>query len=114
MRTLLCFGVIVFAVTGSWAQTQAEMNAEAAEEFAAADARLNAVYKNLVAGLDDESRALLRKSQRAWVVFRDAEAAYVADRIARGGSIAPLEYFGRRTRLTEERIKQLEEAFAEP
>jgi len=37
------------------------------------DKRLNEVYQQVMAGLDPESRELLRASQRRWVAFREAE-----------------------------------------
>lgn len=91
------------------AQSQMEMNAEAAADYEKADRRLNAVYAKVQKQLDAEGRAKLRIAQRAWVEFRDAEAQLHADTEARGGSMAPLILFGTMTRLTEERIAQLEE-----
>lgn len=88
---------------------QHEMNAAAEESAGAADKKLNAVYKKLMAALDDEGKALLKSSQRAWIAYRDAEAKFAEDEM-RGGSAAPLLYFGAMTRLTEERTKQLQEA----
>jgi uncharacterized protein YecT (DUF1311 family) len=57
-------------------------------ELAAADARLNAVYRQLMDSLpadgdDDHPRRTLRAAQRAWIAFRDAECALVGE--ARGG-----------------------------
>jgi uncharacterized protein YecT (DUF1311 family) len=88
---------------------QHEMNAAAEESAGAADKKLNAVYKKLMAALDDEGKALLRSSQRAWIAYRDAEAKFAEDEM-RGGSAAPLLYFGAMTRLTEQRTKELQEA----
>ena len=48
----------------------------------------------------------LKQSQRAWLAFRDAEAAFVTDQ-ARGGSMAPTIRYATMTELTEPRIKQL-------
>jgi uncharacterized protein YecT (DUF1311 family) len=57
------------------AQTQAAMNAQARAEFEKADADLNKTYDALLAKLPDaEGREKLKQSQRAWLVFRDAEA----------------------------------------
>ena len=71
------------------AQTQAAMNAQVRAEFEQADAELNKTYEALLAKLPDaESKQKLKESQRAWLAFRDAEAAFAADQ-ARGGSMAP-------------------------
>jgi len=46
-----------------------------------------------------ESKRKLKESQRAWIAFRDAEAAFAADQ-ARGGSAAPTIRYGTMTELT--------------
>jgi uncharacterized protein YecT (DUF1311 family) len=91
------------------AQPQQEMNAGAAAEFAKADKELNEVYAKVLGVLDDGSKEKLKKSQRAWVVYRDAEADFSADAEARGGSMWPLIHEGTRARLTTERVKSLKE-----
>tara|TARA_B100000963_G_C22511132_1_gene618408 strand:+ start:610 stop:972 length:363 start_codon:yes stop_codon:yes gene_type:complete len=90
------------------AQSQQEMNSQARESFKMADAELNAVYKKVIALLPDEKAiTLLRKAQRAWVIFRDADAASHADAM-RDGSAAPLLFYGQQTQLTRSRIKNLQ------
>jgi uncharacterized protein YecT (DUF1311 family) len=100
---------ILFAVGSTLlAQSQSEMNAQAARDAAKADRELNKVYKEVLASLDDEGAKLLKASQRAWIAFRDAEAAFAADE-ARGGSMAPLLYSGTVGRLIEQRTRMLKE-----
>jgi len=71
------------------AQTQAGMNAQARAEFERADSERNKTYEALLTKLSDtESKQKLKESQRAWLAFRDAEAAFAADQL-RGGSMAP-------------------------
>lgn len=89
------------------------MNAGAAAEFAKADKELNAVYAKVIGVLDDEAKEKLKKSQRAWLAFRDAEADFRADAEARGGSMWPLIHEGIRGRLTKERVKSLKELLIE-
>ncbi len=43
------------------------------------DAELNKYYKLLSEKLDKESKAALKKAQLAWITFRDAEFAMIAD-----------------------------------
>ena len=99
------------------AQSQQEMNAQARKDFKKADAELNTIYKKVIALLPDaKSVELLRKAQRAWVVFRDANAAFHADGM-RGGSAAPLLFYGQQTQLTQARLKHLQrylKDFGEP
>jgi len=105
---LAAFSLLVLA-TSAFAQTQQEMNREAAADFAKADTALNKLYTKVLATLDDEGKKKLKAAQRAWVVFRDAEADLQADSGARGGSMAPMIYDGTRATLTNERIKALKE-----
>lgn len=110
---LTVLGCSLLLCPSASAQSQQEMNAEARKDFKTADAQLNAVYKKVVGSLPDEKAVeLLRKSQRAWLTFRDAEAASYADAM-RGGSAAPLLFYGQQTQLTRSRIKQLRE-YLEP
>lgn len=88
------------------AQDQATLNQMAADEADQADKELNAVYGRVLTTLDGEGQTLLRKSQSAWLAFRDAEADFAADEM-RGGSAAPLLYYGRLARLTKERTAAL-------
>jgi len=112
MKTL-SFLALTFALSGSlFAQSQSEMNAEAARDAAKADKELNQVYKKVLATLDDEGAKLLKVSQRAWIAYRDAEAASAADE-ARGGSMAPMLYSGTVGRLTEQRTQLLKERLGE-
>lgn len=105
----LVLTIIVFAVSSTLhAQSQSEMNAQAARDAARADRELNKVYKEVLAPLDDEGAKLLKASQRAWIAFRDAEAESAADE-ARGGSMAPLLYSGTVARLTEQRTQMLKQ-----
>ena len=83
------------------------MNAQARTEFAQADAELNKTYEALLKKLPDaEGKEKLKQSQRAWLAFRDAEAAFAADE-ARGGTMAPTLRYATMTELTEQRTKQL-------
>ena len=90
----------------AFAQSQGEMNRTAADDYKKSDAELNRVYKKLMAKQDATGAAKLRKSQRAWIAFRDAEMAFAGDEF-RGGSAEPLSIYGAGNRLTQARIKQL-------
>jgi len=83
------------------------MNTQARAEFQRTDAELNKTYEGLLKKLPDaETKEKLRESQRAWLAFRDAEAAFAADE-AHGGSMAPTLRYATMTELTEQRTKQL-------
>lgn len=87
------------------------MNAQARAEFERADAQLTKTYESLLDTLPDaESKRKLQESQRAWVAFLEAEAAFAADEV-RGGSMASTVRYSTMTEITEQRIKQLKTDF---
>jgi uncharacterized protein YecT (DUF1311 family) len=112
---VLCFLVYASLALVALSQSQVELNREAAAEFERADAQLNDIYKRVLASagaVDDERKQKLIKAQRAWILFRDAEAEFEADEV-RGGTAYSMEYNGARTKLTEERVKALQKALPE-
>jgi uncharacterized protein YecT (DUF1311 family) len=101
-------------------QTQLEMNLCAGIEFERADAELNRVYRESIAGERQADRELdrsydqrpsnetiLREAQRAWVAFRDEQCTYEANGEARGGSMEPMVHGQCLARMTRERTAQL-------
>ena len=108
MKIPVVLVVLAFARAAS-AQTQAEMTQEAIDDFRKADAQLNVAYGKAKAALDAEGQAKLKTAQRAWIVFRDAQADLEADTAARGGTMAPLIACTTKKQLTEDRTSELEE-----
>jgi uncharacterized protein YecT (DUF1311 family) len=49
------------------------------EEYKGADAEMNKAYQTLLSSRDSDGAQKLRAAQRAWVVFRDAEAESVRE-----------------------------------
>lgn len=88
-------------------KTTTELMECSGEAFEQADARLNASYRRLMSLLDEEGQRKLREAQRAWIAFRDANAAFAGD-INRGGTAEGLNILGTRTRMTEERASELD------
>jgi uncharacterized protein YecT (DUF1311 family) len=107
---LLCaaFGLTSIVPTPSYAQSQAEMNQQAAKDFDVADAAMNEAYKPFMHKIDKEAQTKLKSAQRAWVAFRDTQAELEADLAARGGSMVPMIYNGCRTEITKARTKELQ------
>jgi uncharacterized protein YecT (DUF1311 family) len=88
------------------AMTQLDINTCAAQDFAAADAKLNRTYKTLISKLDANELAALKTAQRAWITWRDAKCNF--ETIAsEGGSIRPMEFLTCQTQLTNDRSEQL-------
>ena len=111
MRLLLACIALIAATTTlsgpSCGQSQSAMNRQAQGEFLAADQRLNAVYAGLTAKISAAGKAGLRKAEAAWLRFRDQECAFETMGSA-GGSIHPMVVSRCKSRLTLQRIKDLE------
>lgn len=90
------------------AMTTAEMRDCVNRRYAKVDDELNRVYRRLLAQLDPKRRALLREAQKAWIEFRDKNAAFVASD-AEGGTLYPIIEVSERASMTERRIEQLKE-----
>jgi uncharacterized protein YecT (DUF1311 family) len=115
MRRLFLSACLAFLATAPAARaedcdrnddSQSMMNICADADYQAADAKLNAAYKELVGRNDESSNKLLQTAQRDWIAFRNAECAYsTAD--SKGGSIHPMEVSQCLTELTNERTRQL-------
>jgi uncharacterized protein YecT (DUF1311 family) len=78
----------IWAVTGCfWAapacaqnctdpQTQMDLNLCAYKDFQAADAALNATYKEVMAKVSPAGQASLRKAEKSWIAYRDDQCAF--------------------------------------
>ena len=100
----------VFAVDCENASDQSTMSQCAAQQHAAADKELNALYQQITSRLksNPDSQKLLVGAQRAWVAFRDAECKFSASGVA-GGSVYPLIYNNCTTALTRSRVQTLKQ-----
>ena len=105
--------LIVFGApwTEASAQTQGEMNQDAAGEFKAADKELNAIYQQILEDYadDDVFLANLKEAQRCWIDFRDAQLKmkYPDREPGYYGSIQPVCEMTYLAELTQDRIKTL-------
>ncbi|MDD5394241.1 MAG: lysozyme inhibitor LprI family protein [Thiothrix sp.] len=94
---------------------QMEMNQCAADDYAAADKKLNATWKKLMAQFksDKTATAKLKAAQKAWIAFRDAEIAaqFACDegdiRVC-WGSMYPMLVNGELQAMTETRTERLQ------
>ncbi len=97
------------------AQTQTELNECAGNSLVKADQELNRTYQQIVKKYAKNTLFLqrLKRAQRAWMTFRDAElqmkfpTSGVADLTARYGSVYPMCYASFEAELTERRNKEL-------
>ena len=104
------------------AQSQAQMNADAAAELEAADEELNAIYGKLMKDNKDNGQFCsdLKEAQRAWLKFVEYHMK-TAFPLEEGenprevyGSIYPMEYANLKTQLTNERAEQLKQLSPDP
>jgi len=103
---------LLFGLSATFAQNQGEMNLAASKDFVDSDTKLNQVYAKMLATLDDEGKEKLRVSERAWLVYREAQAKFLADAVARGGSMSPQIYNECRVTLTQARITELKQVMS--
>ena len=77
------------------------------KEYKEANKKINKVYKKLMKMLDKVGKQKLRKSERAWIKYRDANSEFKAD-MARGGTMEGLLYTNSEIYMIRERTKELE------
>ena len=117
MKHLLLLAILAAAPAA--AQTQRQIDADAARDYARADAALNVAYRAAVArarAADAEPgarlpnpgyQAALLTAQRAWLVFRDAECRNQGYSYF-GGTMEWMTATYCKQELTEQRTKQLQ------
>lgn len=104
----LTFSLSSFANDCENADSNYEMRECAAKELEKQDAELNRQYGLVMKKLDKEGIEKLKKAQRAWISFRDAQCELEADEM-RGGTGAALIMLGCLGRMTEERADDLQD-----
>lgn len=117
VSTIVAFGLITFGLfSPTYAECPGESTAEqagcAALAFKKADQQLNEVYKKVIAQQDATGKALLIKSENAWIKFRDSHCEFVAD-LYRGGSRRPTQYTNCRIEMTRVQTMFLRERLPE-
>lgn len=92
--------------------TQFELNQCAARARDRADAELNKVYGQLMKAAGTTERVKLRAAQLAWIKFRDTHCDYESVG-NKGGSIYPMVVSFCLAKVTDDRVKQLQEIWRE-
>ena len=90
------------------ADTQMDMNITAAEMYQMWDDTLNIVWGLLEANLNEADMEVLRKEEKEWIAFKDAEVQ-AAGQECEGGSIQPSVEASRAADLTKARVYELAE-----
>ena len=99
--------VAALAISSAAAQSQMELNAQAAADLRKSDEQLNAVYNKLRAKISDAGKNKLQVAQQSWLHFRDQECEFETMGTV-GGSIHSMIVAICLTRLTDQRVKDLE------
>lgn len=111
MTRLLLLTIFLLSANFSFAQTQAEMNHDAYVDYQKADKELNSVYQKILNEYKTDTVFIknLKRSQKIWIQFRDAEmiARYPDRETGYYGSIQPVCWNMHLTELTEDRTKKL-------
>ena len=71
------------------ASTQIELNTCTAQQYQAADKKLNHTYQVAYKRAEGPQRELLKKAQQAWITLRDADCAFIGSG-TEGGSVQPM------------------------
>ncbi|MBS0408464.1 MAG: DUF1311 domain-containing protein [Proteobacteria bacterium] len=89
-------------------QTQAGMNRDAGARLKASERQMASQIATLDGRYTPAQRAALRRSQRAWLAYREADCAYQAAG-ARGGSAWPMLVADCKADRTETRVNDLKQ-----
>src|SRR6187401_665724 len=111
MKRVLLFNLFVVIVLFSMAQTQSELNEKAKNKYEAADKELNKIYADILKEYKTDTVFMknLKKSQKLWIQFRDAEmkVKYPDREPGYYGSVQTMCWFLYKEELTRERTKVL-------
>jgi uncharacterized protein YecT (DUF1311 family) len=104
---MVVLAAAALAAGGAAAQSQLELNQQAAADLRKSDERLNVVYRALQAKISDAGKKSLQTAQQSWLRFRDQECEFETIGTV-GGSIHSMIVAICLTRLTDQRVKDLE------
>ncbi|PTU32860.1 lysozyme inhibitor LprI family protein [Stenotrophobium rhamnosiphilum] len=110
-RLVVC-SLLLLASSSAIAQTQLQLNSEACADYQKADQKLNATYQQILQQHKGDAVFIrkMKKAQRAWLAFRDAELAAIypaANKQIEYGSTYPMCNCTEQAALVNQRIQQL-------
>lgn len=103
--------LLALTLTRTFAQTQMELNRSATASYTKADQKLNALYNRILTDYKADTlfTESLKASQRIWVKFRDAELKMMYPYTEDRGSATSMCESTYLEKLTNERIKTLQQ-----
>jgi uncharacterized protein YecT (DUF1311 family) len=108
MRKYILFSILILLSVFVSAQSQAEMNEKAIDDYKKSDMEMTRVYKTVMGKLRQKTaKDLLLEAQRAWIKYKETHCNAITNQYD-GGSIMPLIYYSCLEELTNQRKKQLE------
>jgi uncharacterized protein YecT (DUF1311 family) len=103
--------LLLFVVVFSFAQTQNQMNQKAYDNYRKADKDLNTAYSKILKEYKSDTEFIrnLRKSQKIWITYRDAEMSVKYPNRGSGtyGSSYQMCWYNYITEFTRKRTKEL-------
>lgn len=101
-RILICCYLLILLLPAH-AQDQNRLNEQARQRYVKVEAEMNRVYKEIESRLKSPALERFRKSQQAWLTYRDAEA-YAAVAGHEGGLRAIEIDYTVQTEVTQRRL----------
>lgn len=96
----------------SFAQSQKQLNENAAKEYKRADAELNSSYKRLMEVLSQSDKNLLIAAEKDWLKYRDSHCKFEGKQY-QGGSIKPMIVSNCLAETTKQRTSQLNTSYSD-
>ena len=105
---VIMFCVLFMGTAKAKDLTQLDLNQAAKQHFEATNFMLNKAYKQLMELdiLDKDMKAKLKKTQKAWLKFRDLNSNFCSNEY-KGGSLSGLIYVQKRIEMTQDRTAEL-------
>jgi uncharacterized protein YecT (DUF1311 family) len=103
--------LLVFIVALSFGQTQDQMNQKAHDNYQKADKELNTSYNKILKEYKKDTEFIknIKKSQKIWISFRDAEMRVKYPNRGSGtyGSVHQMCWYNYLTKLTKKRTDEI-------
>ncbi|MFY0253014.1 lysozyme inhibitor LprI family protein [Chitinophaga sp. 30R24] len=110
MKSFIISFMLIAGNMATYAQSQAEMNKQAAQEYKDADKKLNDIYQSILKDYAANKPFIqnLKEAQRLWVQFRDAQVKTMFPAAAKTyGSVFPMCRANYLSELTHQRSEAL-------